>query len=121
MGYTGKAPRFAVAFKFPAEEATTVLESIQVQVGRTGAITPVAHLRPVRIAGSKVMRATLHNLDEINRLEVRVGDTVLLRKAGDVIPEIFGVMKELRSGKEKNLKCRNTAPFAGPSSFGRKT
>lgn len=113
LGYTGKAPRFAVAFKFPAEEATTVLESIQVQVGRTGAITPVAHLRPVRIAGSKVMRATLHNLDEINRLEVKVGDTVLLRKAGDVIPEIFGVMKELRSGKEKKFKMPEHCPVCG--------
>ncbi len=113
LGYTGKAPRFAVAFKFAAEEATTVLEDIQVQVGRTGAITPVAHLRPVRIAGSRVMRATLHNTDEIERLGVKIGDTVLVRKAGDVIPEIFGVMKEMRTGREKNFKMPEHCPVCG--------
>ena len=96
LGYTGKGPRFAVAIKFPAEQATTVVEDIQLQVGRTGAVTPVAHLRPVRIAGSTVSRATLHNEDQIRRLDVRVGDTIVLQKAGDVIPEIVSVLKELR-------------------------
>jgi len=101
LGYTGKAPRFAVAFKFPAEQVTTVVEDIVLQVGRTGVLTPVAHLRPVLVAGSTVSRATLHNEDEIRRLDVRVGDTVILQKAGDVIPDIVKVLVELRTGKEK--------------------
>jgi len=101
LGYTGKAPRFAVAFKFPALQATTVIESIGFQIGRTGVVTPVAHMRPVRIAGSVVSRATLHNEDQIKRLDVRIGDTVIIQKAGDVIPEIISVVKELRTGKER--------------------
>ncbi len=96
LGYTAKAPRFGVAFKFPAEEATTVVEDIVLQVGRTGVVTPVAHLRPVFIAGSTVQRATLHNEDQIARLDIRVGDTVIIRKAGDVIPEVLAVVMELR-------------------------
>ena len=101
LGYTGKAPRFAIAFKFPAEQVTTVVEDIVLQIGRTGVLTPVAHLRPVLVAGSTVSRATLHNEDEITRLDVRVGDTVILQKAGDVIPDIVRVLVDLRTGKEK--------------------
>lgn len=101
LGYTGKAPRFAIAFKFRAEEVTTVVEAIALQVGRTGVVTPVAHLCPVFLDGSTVSRATLHNEDEIKRLDVRVGDTVILRKAGDIIPDIVSVLKEMRTGREK--------------------
>jgi DNA ligase (NAD+) len=104
LGYTAKAPRFGVAYKFPAVEATTVVEDIQLQVGRTGVITPVAHLRPVRIDGSTVSRATLHNEDNINRLDVRIGDTIILRKAGDIIPEIVSVIESLRPAKTKPYK-----------------
>jgi len=107
LGYTGKGPRFAIALKFPAEQATTVVEDIQLQVGRTGVVTPVAHLKAVRIAGSTVSRATLHNEDQIQRLDVRVGDTVVLQKAGDVIPEILSVLTELRP--------KGTKPFMFPT------
>ncbi len=103
IGYTGKAPRFGIAFKFAAEQVTTVVEDIRLQVGRTGVITPVAHLRPVEVAGSTVSRATLHNEDEIARLGIRIGDTVILQKAGDVIPDIVKVLTELRTGKEKKF------------------
>ncbi len=96
LGYTAKSPRAGIAYKFPAQEVSTKLLSITCQVGRTGAVTPVAELEPVLLAGSTVARATLHNADEIERLDVRVGDTVLLRKAGDVIPEIFDVVTDLR-------------------------
>lgn len=110
LGFTGKTPRFAIAFKFPAETVTTVIEDIIFQVGRTGAITPVAKLRPVSVAGSTVSRATLHNEDEINRLNIRIGDTVVLQKAGDVIPDIVSVLEEMRTGKEKKFKMITNCP-----------
>jgi DNA ligase (NAD+) len=113
LGYTAKAPRFGVAYKFPAVEATTVVEDIQLQVGRTGVITPVAHLRPVRIDGSTVSRATLHNEDNIARLDVRVGDTIILRKAGDIIPEIVSVILTLRPTKTKAYRFPATVSECG--------
>ncbi len=113
LGYTGKAPRYAIAFKFSPEEVTTVVEDITVQVGRTGALTPVAHLKPVSVAGSTVSRATLHNDEEIKRLDVRIGDTVIIRKAGDIIPEIVSVVKDLRTGKEKIFKMSERCPVCG--------
>lgn len=96
LGYTGKAPRFALAYKFPAEQVQTVLTDITLQVGRTGRLTPVAHLRPVAVAGTTVSRATLHNEDFITSKDIRIGDTVLLQKAGDIIPEIVSVIQALR-------------------------
>ncbi len=113
LGFTGKAPRFAIAFKFPAEQVTTVVEDVVLQVGRTGVLTPVAHLRPVLVAGSTVSRATLHNEDEIERLDVRIGDTVVLQKSGDVIPDIISVLKELRTGKEKKFVWPKFVPDCG--------
>jgi len=113
LGYTGKSPRWGIAYKFPAEKVTTVVENIQVQVGRTGALTPVAHLRPVLVAGSTVSRATLHNEDEIKRLDVKIGDTVVIQKAGDVIPEVVEVIKNLRTGKEKKFHMPKNCPICG--------
>ncbi len=113
LGYTGKAPRFAIAFKFPAEQATTIVEDIKIQVGRTGVLTPVAFLRPVLIAGSTVSRATLHNEDEIKRLGLKIGDTVIIQKAGDVIPDIMKVLKEMRAGREKIFRMPKKCPMCG--------
>ncbi|MFA6551117.1 MAG: NAD-dependent DNA ligase LigA [Patescibacteria group bacterium] len=111
LGYTGKAPRWALAYKFAPEKATTVVENITVQVGRTGALTPVAHLRPVSVAGTTVSRATLHNEDEIARLGIKIGDTVVIHKAGDIIPEVVEVLKKLRTGKEKKFSLPKKCPI----------
>ncbi|NTU67180.1 MAG: NAD-dependent DNA ligase LigA [Candidatus Moranbacteria bacterium] len=113
LGYTGKSPRFGVAYKFPAERVTTIIEDIKVQIGRTGALTPVAHLRPVSVAGSTVSRATLHNEDEIRRLGLKIGDTVVIQKAGDIIPEVVEVLTDLRTGKEKEFHMPKTCPMCG--------
>lgn len=101
LGYTAKSPRFGVAYKFPAQQATTAVEGIHLQVGRTGVVTPVAHLRPVVVDGSTVSRATLHNEDEIKRLDIRIGDTIILEKAGDIIPKVRSVVIELRPKSAK--------------------
>lgn len=111
LGSIGKSERWMIAYKFPAEQATTVVEDIQVQVGRTGALTPVAHLRAVKVSGSIVERATLHNQDEIDRLDVRVGDTVVIQKAGDIIPEVVEVLKRLRTKSAKQYHIPAQCPF----------
>ena len=110
MGYTARAPRWAIAFKFPPEEKTTLLRDITVQVGRTGRLTPVAELDPVRVAGSTVARATLHNEDEVRRKDVRVGDTIIVRKAGDVIPEILGPVLSLRPNDAQPWEMPRVCP-----------
>jgi DNA ligase (NAD+) len=110
-GIVGKAPRGAIAFKFAPRQAETVVEDIQVQVGRTGVLTPVAHLKPVHIGGTTITRATLHNMDEIGRLGVKIGDTVVVGRAGDVIPDILKVLTELRTGHEKAFHMPKTCPI----------
>jgi len=113
LGVVGKAPRGAIAYKFPLKQATTIVEAISVQVGRTGALTPVAILKPVEVGGVTISRATLHNEDEIKRLGVKIGDTVIIGRAGDVIPDIVKVLPELRTGKEKEFKMPKTCPTCG--------
>ncbi|MBI5421880.1 NAD-dependent DNA ligase LigA, partial [Candidatus Peregrinibacteria bacterium] len=110
LGSTAKCPRWAVAYKFPAEQSTSQILDIKIQVGRTGALTPVAILKPTEVSGSTVSRATLHNEDEINRKDVRIGDTVVIQKAGDVIPEVVQPIKELRTGKEKKFHMPSKCP-----------
>ncbi len=113
LGAVGKTPRGSVAYKFPAEQATTVIEDIRVNVGRTGAVTPYAVMKPVRVAGSTVSRATLHNEDEIKRKDIRIHDTVVIQKAGDIIPEVIRPVIELRTGKEKIFKMPEVCPMCG--------
>lgn len=113
LGFTARAPRWAIAYKFPPEEKTTLLRDITVQVGRTGALTPVAELVPVTVAGSVVARATLHNEDEVHRKDVRVGDTVIVRKAGDVIPEVVGPVLSLRPADAVEWRMPAKCPSCG--------
>jgi len=113
LGVAGKSPRGAIAWKFPSEEGISVVEDIKIQVGRTGVLTPVAVLRPVNIRGVTVSRASLHNKDEINRLSLKIGDTVVVARAGDVIPDVVKVLKELRNGEEKIFKMPKKCPACG--------
>lgn len=113
LGYTAKGPRFGIAYKLPAEQTTTIVENITLQVGRTGVVTPVAELRPVLIAGSTVARATLHNEDFIKELDVRIGDTVIIQKAGDIIPEVVQVVLTLRPDKTTAYSFPRTVPGCG--------
>lgn len=115
LGSTAKSPRWAIAYKFPAEQSTTQILDIDIQVGRTGALTPVALLKPTQVAGSVVSRATLHNEDEIARKDIRIGDTVIIQKAGDIIPEVVEVLKDLRTGKEKPFVMPTACPVCGGS------
>lgn len=110
LGSTLKSPRWAVAYKFPAQQATTVLKDIKIQVGRTGVLTPVAILKPVECAGVTISRATLHNFDEIKRLGVKIGDRIILERAGEVIPKIIKVVKSVRKGKEKTFSIPSHCP-----------
>lgn len=113
LGVTSKSPRWAIAYKFPAEQALTEVEDIIVQVGRTGAITPVAILKPVHLSGTTVSRATLHNFDEIERLGVKIGDKVYVEKSGEIIPKVLSVAKEKRTGKERVFSIPEKCPICG--------
>jgi DNA ligase (NAD+) len=113
LGFVGRAPRGSIAFKFPGIQATTKVKDIIVQVGRTGKLTPVAVLEPVRVGGVTVSRATLHNFDWLEKLDVRIGDTVIVQRAGDVIPEVLQAIPSLRTGKEKKFKVPQKCPVCG--------
>lgn len=113
LGFVARAPRWATAYKFPAEQVTTKLEAIEVYVGRTGALTPVAHLTPVFVGGTTVRNATLHNIDEIRRKDLRVGDTVVLQRAGDVIPEVVSAVADARNGSEVAWQMPAACPACG--------
>ncbi|MDQ5949612.1 MAG: ligase [Patescibacteria group bacterium] len=115
LGVVGKAPRYAIAYKYPAEKATTTVTDITVNVGRTGVLTPLAHFVPTLVAGSTVSKSTLHNMDQIERLDIRVGDTVVIQKAGDVIPEVVEVLTRFRTGNEKKFVMPKKCPVCGAS------
>ena len=113
LGSTGKSPRWLIAYKFPAKQATTILKNIVVQVGRTGILTPVSELKPVALAGTTVSRATLHNQDDITRKDIRIGDRVVIEKGGDIIPKIVSVVKDARTGKEIKFRMPSKCPVCG--------
>ena len=113
LGVAGKDPRGIVAFKYPAEKATTVVKDIKINVGRTGVLTPLAIFEPTLVAGSRVSKATLHNMDQIERLDLRIGDTVVIEKAGDVIPKVVEVLTKMRMGTEKKFKIPEVCPACG--------
>ena len=113
VGATAKAPRWAIAYKYAPEQAETKLNAITIQVGRTGALTPVAELEPVFLAGSTISRATLHNEDYIREKDIRIGDTVVIEKAGEVIPAVVSVVLKKRSGGEKKFTFPKTCPECG--------
>jgi len=113
LGFLGRMPRGAIAFKFPGREASTKIKDIIIQVGMTGKLTPVALLEPVKLGGVTISRATLHNADEIKRLGVKIGDTVIIKRAGDVIPEVIRVLTSLRTGKEKTFQMPSHCPACG--------
>jgi DNA ligase (NAD+) len=117
LGSTSKFPRWAISFKFPARQATSKVKDIVIQVGRTGALTPVALLEPVKLSGITISRSTLHNEDEIKRKDIRIGDTVLIERSGDVIPKVVAVMKERRTGKEKRFLLPRKCPVCHSSVF----
>ncbi len=113
LGVVGKAPRYMAAYKYPAEKVTTIVKDIKINVGRTGVLTPLAIFEPTSVAGSTVSKATLHNIDQIGRLDLRVGDTVVIEKAGDVIPKVVEVLTRMRIGKEKKFKMVDKCPVCG--------
>jgi len=113
LGFTGKSPRWAIAYKFPAEQGTTKIKDVYVQVGRTGALTPVALMEPVKLAGTVVTHATLHNFDEVDRLGVKIGDMVVVEKAGDIIPKVVRVLDKMRTGEEKEIERPKSCPVCG--------
>lgn len=117
LGATAKFPRWAISFKFPARQATTKIKDITIQVGRTGALTPVAVLEPVKLSGTTISRSTLHNEDEIKRKDIRIGDTILIERSGDVIPKVVSVMKERRTGKEVKFDWPLDCPVCNSSTF----
>lgn len=119
LGVVGKTPRGAIAYKFPAQQVTTMVRGVNFQVGRTGALTPVATFDPVVVAGTTVTHATLHNADEIQRLDVRIGDTVIIEKAGDIIPKVISVVREMRTGGEKHISIPPTCPICGSATIRR--